>query len=233
MDQIQISLKCLLPSYQSILSDSAVVASFLSDQPSKKICANFEQNSVPENSDQRIANTDQELTTDPTQLHQIQENTDLDFHFQIQTELAPAYQKPESSRQFPEITTSEQSKSESEFQILNISSTHQEEEWNSVNSEDQKQEDEDELDARRLYRGSNDRSTVVAMQRPPLEPPDLYSFEVGDGAPPDLNSIAVGECEPESAAVTTKAGLCRTEDLSNAVTEIHSGARRRREGECG
>ncbi|MED6172500.1 hypothetical protein PIB30_050646 [Stylosanthes scabra] len=85
-------------------------------------------------------------------------------------------------------------------------------------------EEEDELDERRLYRGSGDRSTTVAMQRPPPEPPDLYSFEVGDGAPPDLNSIAVGECEPESVVVMAKAGLCRTEDLSDAVTEIHSGA---------
>ncbi|MED6184199.1 hypothetical protein PIB30_045158 [Stylosanthes scabra] len=58
------------------------------------------------------------------------------------------------------------------------------------------------------------------MQRPPPAPPDLYSFEVEDGAPPDLNSIAVGECEPESAMVTAKARSCRTEDLSVAVTEI-------------
>ncbi|MED6114559.1 hypothetical protein PIB30_081480 [Stylosanthes scabra] len=186
-DQIQISLKYLLPSYQPIPSDSAVVASFLSDQPPKQIYADLEQNSVPEfqekeseaeidegdaatiqnatkfpdlyqeakwnseNSDQEIANTDQELTTDPTQFHQIQEITDPDFQFQIQTEIEPEHQKPESSSQFPEITTLEQAKSETAFQILNISSTNQEER-NSANSDDQKQEDDDEdvLDARRI-----------------------------------------------------------------------------------
>ncbi|MED6183781.1 hypothetical protein PIB30_040908 [Stylosanthes scabra] len=42
-DQIQISLKCLLPSYQPILFDSAVVSSFLSDQKQQQICVDFEQ----------------------------------------------------------------------------------------------------------------------------------------------------------------------------------------------
>ncbi|MED6123334.1 hypothetical protein PIB30_048205 [Stylosanthes scabra] len=228
-----------------------VVASFLSDQPPKQICADFEQNSVPEfqeqeseaeidegdaatiqnatkfleNSDQEIANTDQELTTDPTQFHQIQEITNLNFQFQIQTELAPAYQKPESSIKFwdSEITTSEQSKSETEFQILNISSTHQEEEWNSANTKDQNQEDKDELDARRVYRGLEDRSTTVAVQRPPPEPPDLYLFEVRDGEPPDLNSIAVGECELASAMVSAGARSCRPDDLMDPVTGIQRG----------
>ncbi|MED6207329.1 hypothetical protein PIB30_034747 [Stylosanthes scabra] len=77
-DQIQINLKSLLPSYEPILCDSTVVASFLSDQPQKHLSADFEQNSV----------SDQELTTDPTQFHQIQEITDLDFQFQFQSELA-------------------------------------------------------------------------------------------------------------------------------------------------
>ncbi|MED6130348.1 hypothetical protein PIB30_000242 [Stylosanthes scabra] len=79
-DQIQISLKSLLPTYEPILCDSAIVASFLSDQPQKHISA--EPNSVSENSDPEIDNTDQELTTDPTQFYQIQEITDLDFQFQ-------------------------------------------------------------------------------------------------------------------------------------------------------
>ncbi|MED6118681.1 hypothetical protein PIB30_005153 [Stylosanthes scabra] len=79
-DQIQISLKSLLPSYEPILCDSAIVASFLSDQPQEHISA--EPNSVLENSNPEIDNTDQELTTDPTQFYQIQEITDLDFQFQ-------------------------------------------------------------------------------------------------------------------------------------------------------
>ncbi|MED6189407.1 hypothetical protein PIB30_095703, partial [Stylosanthes scabra] len=45
----------------------------------------------------------------------------------------------------------------------------------SANSEDQKQEDEDELEARRIYRGLEDRNEAVVVQRPPPEPPDLKS----------------------------------------------------------
>ncbi|MED6216289.1 hypothetical protein PIB30_006229 [Stylosanthes scabra] len=68
-DQIQISLKSLLSSYRPILCDSAIVESFLSDQPQTQLSADFEQNSVSENSDQEIDNTDQEIT-------------DLEFQFQ-------------------------------------------------------------------------------------------------------------------------------------------------------
>ncbi|MED6201528.1 hypothetical protein PIB30_095973 [Stylosanthes scabra] len=42
-DQIQISLKCLLPNYQPILSDSLVVSSFLNDPNQKQICTDFKQ----------------------------------------------------------------------------------------------------------------------------------------------------------------------------------------------
>ncbi|MED6110517.1 hypothetical protein PIB30_043770 [Stylosanthes scabra] len=42
-DQIQICLKILLPSYQPVLSDSAAVESFLTDQKQMQIDANFQQ----------------------------------------------------------------------------------------------------------------------------------------------------------------------------------------------
>ncbi|MED6221301.1 hypothetical protein PIB30_053085 [Stylosanthes scabra] len=152
-----------------------------SDQTEKQIC-DFQQNSVPKfqeqkseaEFDERDAATIQNTTkfTDPTQFHHTQEITDLDLQSQIQPELAPAYQKLESSRSFPENKISEQSKSE--FQILNISSINQEEEWNSTNSEDQKQYDK--LDAMRVYK-----------------PPDLTSLAVGEGEP--TSSVITAEAD--------------------------------------
>ncbi|MED6195075.1 hypothetical protein PIB30_034619 [Stylosanthes scabra] len=156
-DQIQISLKYLLLSYQPILSDSTVVASFLSDQPPKQICADFEQNSVSE------------------------------------------FQEQESEAEI-------QAKSESTFQILNISSTNQEE-WNSANSDDQKQEDEDEdvLDARRIYRGLEDRNEAVVGHRPPPESPDMNTpteelFPIQTPACRNKTEVAENECGIHSGA---------------------------------
>ncbi|MED6108656.1 hypothetical protein PIB30_026223 [Stylosanthes scabra] len=62
----------------------------------------------------------------------------------------------------------------------------------------------------RVYRGLVDRNEAVVVDRPPPESLDLHS-------------IVVGECELESAVVTAKARSCRTKDLSDAMSEIHSG----------
>ncbi|MED6115115.1 hypothetical protein PIB30_087122 [Stylosanthes scabra] len=105
-------------------------------------------------------------------------NTDPIFQVPIQTECKLENQKIESSSQFPKITTLEQAKSELEFQIIKISSTNQAQEKNSVNSEDQKQEDEDALDERSIYCGLEDWNAVIMVQRPPPEPPDLKPLAV-------------------------------------------------------
>ncbi|MED6195558.1 hypothetical protein PIB30_038982 [Stylosanthes scabra] len=246
-DQIQATLKILLPSYQPIPSDSLDELSFLSDQKQKRMLAEIKEvcnnmcstlnemiqeqeqadaveqfhNNSKSTNDYKLDSRIQHSTTnssyhkrdpDPDQniQAQIQQNsiaeiTDLDFQFQISTELAPTYQKPKSSRQITEITTSEQANSESEFQILHNSSANQKDKWNSANSEDQKQEDEDESKERSNYHGCDDRSVAVVVQRPPPEPPDLESLSVGDG---------------EQAV----AWSYKPEDLMDAATGIHSGA---------
>ncbi|MED6219358.1 hypothetical protein PIB30_035072 [Stylosanthes scabra] len=196
-DQIQISHKSLLPSYQSILCDSAIVESFLSDQPQMQLSADFEQNS--------------DAAT-------IQNATKF---------LDPDQEKSESLRQIPEITTSEQSKSESAFQILNISSTNQKEEWNSANYEDQKQAEEDELDARRNYCGLDNQNEAVVLQRPPPEPPDLQSpvkklFPFQTATCQNMKVVAENECGIHTSVedVAVAKGKVKTEvaTSSNART---------------
>ncbi|MED6110481.1 hypothetical protein PIB30_043313 [Stylosanthes scabra] len=231
-DQIQISLKSLLPNYEPILCDSAIVGYFLSDQPQKHFSADFEQNLVSENADQEIDNTDQELTIDPTQFHQIQEITDLDFQFQsqFQSELATTRSSKFKFNQnsisvsvsttvtpteasdcggFPKITK----QIDAEVTIVPYGGGNG---WI-----ERDRQSESVMKPRSCLRSACNEGKREELWVPPLKsaeeaeaihpppaPPDLYSLEVVDGDPPDLKSIAVGDDESASAK----------------ATEIHSGA---------
>ncbi|MED6143963.1 hypothetical protein PIB30_010916 [Stylosanthes scabra] len=106
----------------------------------------------------------------------------------------------------PAAKLKEQANSKSEFHILNISSTNQEEELNLENSEDQKQEDEDELDVRRIYRELEDRNEVV-LQRPPPEPPDLHSLAVRIHNGVEDGAVAMGNVYADIESTKTEEEL--------------------------
>ncbi|MED6183362.1 hypothetical protein PIB30_037193 [Stylosanthes scabra] len=153
---------------------------------------------------------DQQLDPDiHTQIQQIQ-ITIPESEAQIQSEQEAEKRKSESEigegnaviiqNTDPEFTT---------IAKLELHSTQQIRSQFQIQS--QSQEDGDVFDENGIYYGSNDRSVIVVVQRPPPEPPDL-------------NSVAVVEYEPESAVVTAKTGSCKTEYLRDAMAGIHSGA---------
>ncbi|MED6178102.1 hypothetical protein PIB30_104478, partial [Stylosanthes scabra] len=144
-----------------------------------------------------------------TQIQQIQ-ITIPEFEAQIQSEQETEKRKSESEigegnaiiiqNTDPEFTTIAKPQLHSTQQIRS-----------QFQIQSQSQEDGDVFDEKGIYYGSDDRSVTIVVQRPPPEPPNL-------------NSVAVVEYEPESAVVTAKTGSCKTEDLSDAMASIHSGA---------
>ncbi|MED6108212.1 hypothetical protein PIB30_021507 [Stylosanthes scabra] len=98
-DQIQLSLKILLPSYEAILCDSPVVSSFLSDQN----CPEFQQTCDSINATLRKLIQEEEKNYFPEFQAQIQQNS-------VQCSDSTIHQSN------PEIKKSDQAESEPEFQ---------------------------------------------------------------------------------------------------------------------
>ncbi|MED6195484.1 hypothetical protein PIB30_038269 [Stylosanthes scabra] len=263
-DKIQISLKCLLPSYEPILCDSPVVSSFLSTQ---QICTDFPQTcsriitamnqfiqeeqadpavesnlaeNVEESENSNSATPDPAIQNSEYEIDEGDAAIIQNTHSVIDSSSFQHYRSRNSNA--AEKTKFHQSDSkfsieihEGKIGIQYSNSTLPELEneatknlelkkntkpdLNSDRSQFQRQEDEDEDEfyERSIYQGCNDRSKTVAMQRPPPEPPDSYSFEVGDGEPPDLHSIAVGECEPETAVDDDTADQKRSSCVGNGT----------------
>ncbi|MED6201287.1 hypothetical protein PIB30_093391 [Stylosanthes scabra] len=202
-----------------ILYDSLVVSSFLSDQNQQQICADFQQSCA------RIIETlheiqEEEDCTDPVNedLSKLDEER-LQNYRSRNSNVAEKTKFHQSNPEFPSeihegkigVQYLDSTISELENEPTQISdltkSTKPDLNSDTNRSQFQRQndEDEDELDERRLYHGSADWSATIVVQRPPPEQPDLYS-------------VAVGGHEPASSVVTAEAGLCRTKDL------MHSGA---------
>ncbi|MED6168709.1 hypothetical protein PIB30_014174 [Stylosanthes scabra] len=176
-NQIQASLKILLPTYQPIPSDNLDELSLMSYQKQKRICADFKQTCA------RIIAT----------LHETheEENSDPDIHVQIQPDQV-------SENQISEYEIQEEATIQNAIEITVSSTLHQPDpdipseineckfgvqysdstisdsikpylDSDKNRSQCQSQYDEDELDESRLYRGSEDRIAAVVVQRPPPE----------------------------------------------------------------
>ncbi|MED6160417.1 hypothetical protein PIB30_051392 [Stylosanthes scabra] len=193
-NQIQASLKILLPTYQPIPSDNLDQLSFLSYQKQKRICADFKQ-TYQESENQKSEYESQEEATIQNAIKITVSST---LH-QPDPDIPSEINEGKFGVQYSDSTISDSIK-----QDLNSDK-------NRSQFQSQYDKDEDELNKRRLYRGSEDRIAAVVLQRPPPEPPDP-------------KSLAVGEGEPVSSAVAAETRSCRSADLMAAVTGIHSGA---------
>ncbi|MED6160959.1 hypothetical protein PIB30_056239 [Stylosanthes scabra] len=205
-DQIQINLKCLLPCYQPIPSDSLDELSVLSDQKQKRLCAEIKEvcNSI--------------CATLREMIQEEEENSDPEIHFQIHPDQESEIQKleyeihekatiqnainiadPSTIQQTdPKFTTSIKPQLNSEKQNR---------------SHFQSQEDEDEFDEKSTCNGLKDQNAAVVAQRPPPEPPDLKSLVE------ELFTMQMSACQSVIEVVENEYGI-----HSDAEYGIHSGA---------
>ncbi|MED6108203.1 hypothetical protein PIB30_021340 [Stylosanthes scabra] len=209
-DQIQASLKILLPSYQPIPYDNLDELSFLSDQKQKRLCAEIKEacnricatlnEMIQEEENPDLENYNKDLNAIATSL-EIQINEEIDAYLDSTTHSSTNSLKSEadnSENSYHSFITNVESGTKIQKSLTATIEIQK-------SPSDPKQEDEDEFDDRNIHNGFDDRSTTVAVQRPPPEPPDLESLVVGDGEPAAARS-------------------CRPEDLMDSATGIHSGA---------
>ncbi|MED6118785.1 hypothetical protein PIB30_005923 [Stylosanthes scabra] len=193
-DQIQISLKCLLPTYEPVLCDSPVVLSFLSTQ---QICADFTQTCAniianmnefkTENSDPTIhvhIQPDQDSANQNSEYYIREEatiqkalDTNLSTIHQSNPEIPSEIHEGKIEAQYSDSTIIEFENGATQISEFTSTTTpYLNPGTNRSQFKSQNVEDEEEWDARRLYLGSADWNAAVEVQRPPPEPPDLKSL---------------------------------------------------------
>ncbi|MED6106072.1 hypothetical protein PIB30_001465 [Stylosanthes scabra] len=251
-DKIQISLKCWLPSYQPILSDSVVVSSLLSDQNQKLNCADFEQICG------RVITTMNEI---------IQEDEIPDPEIQAQSQKIQVQHSPTKSSDHktdpdPKIQISGCEISEGDAAMVqNATEVTDPAPIQQSNPENPSEINEDKFEVQysdsgisNLENGASKISEITASTTPQFNSEkqnksDFQSQNDEDGdeldvrtlyqeladrnatvvverpppKPPDLHSVAVGEGEPGSSVIKAEGRSRRPENLET-VTAIHSSA---------